>query len=229
MSLLETEKLLIIAPHADDETLGCGGTIAKLSNLGKEVFVLIATNANVGAPELFSQELINKVREEALSAHSLLGVKETLFAEFPAPCLDTFPIYKIANHISEILTRYNIDSMLIPHRGDIHLDHRRLFEASLIAARPIGTQKVKRIYAYETLSETEWAAPFPDDNFLPQIFVNIKDQLPKKLEAFSCFKSQIKDFPHPRSIKNIESLARLRGSTVSCEAAEAYSLIREII
>lgn len=229
MNLQEINNILIVAPHADDETLGCGGTMKKLSEYGKNVYVLVLTNANVGDSELFSKEAIVQVRREAIEAHKILGVKETFFADFPAPRLDTYPIYKIVNHISKVIKDNNIDTVFTTHRGDIHLDHKRTFEAVMVAVRPQGQYSVKRIYSYETLSETEWAAPYAEDNFRPNIFVEIINELEYKITAFACFKSQIKEFPHPRSTKGIEILANNRGITVSVKAAEGFTLIREII
>ena len=99
------KNILVIAPHADDEVLGCGATMAKLANQGNNVYVLIATNASIGAPELFGPEIIRQVRSEALEAHKLLGIKETAFLELPAPALDQYPRYKIANEIASVIRR----------------------------------------------------------------------------------------------------------------------------
>ncbi len=222
-------KILIIAPHCDDEILGCGGTMAKLTQNGHDVFVAIVTNGHLGAPELFSAEGTKKVRSEALQSHKILGVKETFFLDFPAPRLDTIPSYQLSIAISKIIKDKEIGVLYIPHRGDIHKDHRITYEAALVAARPINGCSVKRILAYETLSETEWAPPFGDDAFIPTVFESIEGFLDKKLEAFSCFSTQIKEFPHPRSLKNIEILSNFRGATVGKNNAEAFMLIREII
>lgn len=222
-------KILIIAPHCDDEILGCGGTMAKLAQNGHEVFVAIVTNGHLGAPELFSAEGTKKVRSEALQSHKILGVKETFFLDFPAPRLDTIPSYQLSLAISKIIKDKEIGVLYIPHRGDIHKDHRITYEAALVAARPINGCSVKKILAYETLSETEWAPPFGDDAFIPTVFESIEGFLDKKLEAFSCFSTQIKEFPHPRSLKNIEILSNFRGATVGKNNVEAFMLIREII
>lgn len=224
-----TNKILIIAPHCDDEILGCGGTMSKLTQNGHDVFVAIVTNGHLGAPELFSAEGTKKVRSEALQSHKILGVKETFFLDFPAPRLDTIPSYQLSIAISKIIKDKEIGVLYIPHRGDIHKDHRITYEAALVAARPINGCSVKRILAYETLSETEWAPPFGDDAFIPTVFESIEGFLDKKLEAFSCFSTQIKEFPHPRSLKNIEILSNFRGATVGKNNAEAFMLIREII
>ncbi len=222
-------KVLFIAPHADDEVLGCGATMNHSVNKGDDVYVLIATNASVGAPELFSPQLIKTVREEALAAHKLLGVKETLFLELPAPALDQYPCYKIADAIAEVLKRLDVDTVYIPHRGDSHKDHRAIHEAALVACRPVPGAKVKRVYAYETLSETEWGEPIPSEVFVPNRFVAVSEsEFEMKLKAMSCFKSQLREFPSTRSLECIEALGKLRGATVGSMRAEAFEVIREI-
>jgi LmbE family N-acetylglucosaminyl deacetylase len=223
------DNILIIAPHCDDEVLGCGGIIAKYAKKGANIYVALVTNGHLGAPELFSKEGTEKVRSETLQAHINLGVKETIFLDFPAPRLDSVPSYKISIAINEIIKDKLISVMYVPHRGDIHKDHGISFLAALVAARPINNCTVTQILAYETLSETEWAAPFGDDAFIPTVFEDISEYLEDKLVAFKCFSTQIKEFPHPRSLENIENLAKLRGATVGMERAEAFMLIRNIV
>ena len=222
------KNILVIAPHCDDEILGCGGTMSKHIRAGHDVYVAIVTNGHLGAPELFTKEGTEKVRSEALAAHKILGVRETFFLDFPAPKLDSIPAYQLSIRLASIVGDKKIDTMYIPHRGDIHKDHRITYEAALVAGRPINNSPVKQILAYETLSDTEWAPPFGDDAFIPTIFENIEGQLEKKLEAFRCFSTQIKEFPHPRSLKTIEILSNLRGATVGLSNVESFMLIREI-
>lgn len=221
-------KVLVVAPHCDDEILGCGGVIAKHIAKGTKLYVVILTNGNIGAPELFPKEGTDKVRAEALKAHKVLGVTDTFFLDFPAPRLDSIPSYKLSLELNKLIKKLHIDTLYIPHRGDIHKDHRIAFEASLVAARPINNCPVKTIYAYETLSETEWAAPFSDELFNPTVFENIENELVNKLEAFKCYETQIKEFPHSRSLRSIENLSNVRGATVGIENAEAFMLIRDI-
>ena len=216
---------LIIAPHPDDEILGCGGTIKKLSAAGTSVVVLVATR---GKKEMYSEERILNVRNEARKAHKILGVTETRFLDFPAPDLDRVSLAEISGAISEVIREYDIATVYLPHYGDIHHDHRAIFQAGLVAARPVNGIPVKSIFSYETLSETEWAAPLGDMTFIPTRFVNISDFFNLKLEAMKCFKSQLRDFPNPRSLKAIEALANLRGSTVGFNYAEAFMTIRII-
>lgn len=216
---------LIIAPHPDDEVLGCGGTIKRLSSEGTKVFVLIATR---GKKVMYSEESILNTRSDARNAHKILGVTETHFLDFPAPDLDMISIAEISLALSQVIKDLEISTLYLPHRGDIHHDHKIIFQAGLVAARPLEGNPVKRIYSYETLSETEWAAPFSNDSFTPTFFVNITDHLSAKIEAMKCFRTQLKEFPNPRSLKAIEALANLRGSTIGVNYAEAFVTIRII-
>lgn len=222
-------NILVVAPHCDDEVLGCGGTIARYASEGHTIFVVIVTNGHIGAPELFSKEGTENNRVQAKRAISLLGAKDLFFLDFPAPMLDTIPSYKISLALSEIIRKNQIDTIYVPHSGDIHRDHVITCECSLVAARPINNCSVKRIYAYETLSETEWAIPLQNQAFVPTVFVDITKQLKKKKEAFALYTLQAKTFPHPRSMESIECLAMRRGVTVGVPYAEAFMLIREII
>ncbi len=226
---MKHNKILVIAPHADDEILGCGATMAKAITGGDEVYVLICTNASVGAPELFSKETVEKIRNEARAAHKVIGVKDTFFLELPAPMLDQYPSYKITNQISPIIKELKIDTLYIPHRGDCHKDHRIIHEAAMVACRPLTNCSVKRVYAYETLSETEWGEPIFADYFIPTRYNTFSlEEFAIKLEAMACFKSQLYSFPASRSLEAIESLAKYRGACVSYSRAEAFMVIREI-
>jgi len=219
------KNILILAPHPDDEVLGCGGTMKKYAESGSKVNVVILTR---GTSKMYSDERIENVRKEAKNAHKILGVKETIFFDFLAPELDTIPLSEISKVISDVINKLNIQIVYLPHRGDIHNDHRAVFNAGLVACRPVGQYSVKEIYSYETLSETEWAAPFGDDIFVPTKFVNITEQMNHKLKAMECFISQLRTFPNPRSLESIEALAKHRGATVGFERAEGFLTIRNI-
>ena len=219
------DKVLIVAPHPDDEVLGCGGTIKKLSDEGRDVFVLVTTR---GKKELYSDKQVINVRKEGCDAHKILGVKETRFLDYPAPDLDLIPVASISQDINNIIRELNITTIYLPHHGDVHNDHKVIFNAGLVASRPVKGQTVKGIFVYETLSETEWAVPSNSDIFIPTCFVNISDVFSYKLEAMKCYKSQLRDFPNPRSLESIEALANLRGSTVGFTHAEAFMTIRII-
>ena len=221
------KKILVIAPHADDEILGCGATIAKHILEGDEVFIIIATNSHVGIPEFVTNENILHVRKEALKAHKFLGVKETIFCDFPAPALNAFPEYKISLAFSEIFNNIQPTILYIPHHGDIHQDHKAIHRAALVSARPQGKNKLLSILSYETLSETEWT-PMHEKAFVPNCFIDVSNVFDMKLKAFSFYKSQIREFPHSRSIEALEALAKYRGATIGVERAEAFVIERQI-
>jgi len=223
------KNVLVVAPHADDEVLGCGGTIAKHVRSNDRVYIAIMTNAAIGAPELFDVETLESVRAEALESHKTLGVEETIFYDFPAPQLEQYPQYKIAATLNTLIKDKQIDVMYIPHKGDLHLDHGVIYNASLVAARPLPGQTVRHIYAYETLSETEWGHPTVDAVFIPRHFnVLSNDDIASKIKAMKCFSSQLKVFPNTRSIKAIEHLSALRGAYVGATNAESFDIIRTV-
>ena len=222
--MFKNKNILIIAPHPDDEVLGCGGIIKKLSS-ENQVIVLVSSR---GVAKLYSDVRIENGRREARAAHAVVGVAKTLFLDYPAPELDTIPLADISRSFSEIIQQHEIDVLFLPHRGDIHHDHKIVFNAGLVAARPVGNCRVKEIYCYETLSETEWAAPFSDDAFIPTCFVNIEASIEAKKKAMKCYKSQLREFPNSRSLETIETLAKFRGSTVGMQYAEAFMIIRQI-
>ena len=219
------KNILVIAPHPDDEVLGAGGIIKKYSDAGFHVYILVVTRGN---PKYYSEAKIINVRQEALNAHKILGVKETAFLDFFAPDLDITPKSQISKAISEYLIKWQITDLYVPHLGDIHIDHRVVFESALVASRPKGNYTVQRIFSYETLSETEWAYPFNGYNFVPTHFVDVSDSISYKIEALKCFKSQIRDFPDNRSLECVEALAKFRGATVGIHRAEAFVSIRTI-
>ena len=157
-----------------------------------------------------------------------IGVEETRFLDFLAPELDTVSLAEMARAIEKILKELQINILFLPHNGDIHNDHKVVFNAAMVAARPINNYTVKEIYCFETLSETEWAHPFSNDVFIPNFFVDISDFFQTKIEAMKCFKSQLRDYPSSRSLEALEALSRFRGSTVGYHYAEAFMIIRII-
>jgi len=215
-------KVLVIAPHADDEVLGCGGTIVKHVVGGDTIRVCIVTTF------YHAQSYKEKVgrRDEVTRVENVLGVREPFYRlKFPNACLDMEPQKNLNDRLEEIISGFRPDILYIPHGGDLHKDHRLVFEAALVAARPATAPFIKRILSYETLSETEW---LPGKGFVPNYYIDITDFLETKLEAMKEYKSQLKDYPHPRSLERITSLAKKRGSEAYMGAAEAFIMIREV-
>ena len=217
--------VLVIAPHPDDEIIGVGGTIAKRAENGDMVYVCVVTK---GYAPLFYESLIEQGREECQEADKLLGVKETMFLDFPAVALETIPRYKLNGGLREVIEKIQPDEVYIPHRGDMQLDHQFVADAAMVALRPKYKDAVKRIYSYETLSETGWNIPNVTNEFVPTVYENISSTIEKKLAAMNIFQSQISAFPNARSIEANKALASFRGAMVTVNAAEAFSLIREI-
>lgn len=219
--------ILVVAPHPDDEVLGVGGTIASLASEGRDVHVVIVTH---GDPSMFPPEFIEQGRGEARRAHESLGVRRTVFLDgFPAALLDTVPQASLNAAIKDIVDAVRPELLFVPFQGDLHADHRRICEAALVASRPNGAGgPVRGILAYETLSETNWNPASMTGGFAPNLYVDISLFLDSKLRAMGMYESQLKEFPHERSLGALESLARTRGATVGCEAAEAFVLLRGI-
>jgi N-acetylglucosamine malate deacetylase 1 len=224
--LKRIERLAVVAPHPDDEVLGCGGTIARCVSDGVEVHLIFATT---GVPHLVSSEDHEQLRAEGRAAHTILGVTHTHFLDLPAARLDTVPQANINQALAAILQTVEPDTVLIPFFGDIHLDHQLLFSSALVATRPNQTAYPLRLWAYETLSETNWNAPYVTPPFAPTLFVDITSTLDRKVAAMKAYRSQIRAFPHERSVEAIKALARLRGATVHREAAEAFVLLRSVM
>lgn len=218
-------KVLVIAPHPDDEILGVGGTMRKRYEAGDEVYVCIVTKAY---EPLFPSAVTEQSRAEAREADKLVGAKETIFLDFPAVMLETVPRYEFNGKIGDVIAKIKPDEVYIPHRGDMQLDHQMVVDAAMVALRPKYEHKVCRIYAYETLSETGWNIPNTTNEFIPNVYEDISDYIDKKVEAMEIFKTQLAEYPNARSIGAIKALAQYRGSTVSVNAAEAFTLIREI-
>jgi N-acetylglucosamine malate deacetylase 1 len=218
-------KVLVIAPHPDDEVLGVGGTMARFASEGDEVYVVVVTK---GFPPDYPEDAYMLARQEAKAAHAVLGVKETIFLDFPAARLDTIPHRDLNAQLCEICRKVQPDKLFVPFVGDIHMDHQRVFLSSIVAARPNNSLAPKEVYAYETLSETNWNAPYLAPNFVPNVFIDISSHLETKLEAMQMYASQIQPFPSERSEEGLRALATLRGATVGRFAAEAFCLIRQI-
>jgi LmbE family N-acetylglucosaminyl deacetylase len=219
-------NVLIVAAHPDDEVLGCGGVTVRHAARGDRVYVVVVTR---GFPEIFSPEIDEEDRQHAREAHEILGGAGIFFLDFPAPRLDTVPGHELADAIREVIFSVNADVVYTPFGGDLHGDHKATYLATLVASRPINNCPVRRLLCYETLSETNWASPLDDSAFKPTVFVDISEVLERKLQALACFRNELKQPPHPRSLRAIEALARVRGSTAGLMAAEAFMLVREII
>lgn len=223
---MPTDSVLVLAPHPDDEVLGVGGTIARRRHEGHAVVVAVVTR---GYPPYVSEAGNRINREHCLRAHRVLGVSGTRFLDFPAARLDTVAHADLNAAVGTLMDELRPQEVYLPFAGDIHLDHQLAALSAMVAARPCRASTPSAVYAYETLSETNWNAPGIAPAFQPNVFVNITDHLDTKLKAFRAFEMQVQPFPHERSVDALEALARLRGATVGLHAAEAFMLLRHVI
>lgn len=220
------KSILVIAPHPDDEVLGCGGAIARHTDCGDDVHIVAVTRAD---PAIYPDDDEMAFREEVQAAHQLLGVASTTYLDFPAPRLDTIAGYQLADAIAQVIRQLQPHTVYLPHYGDLHTDHQRVYQAVLVATRPVNDCPVRQLLCYETLSETEWSPPRADSVFVPTVFIDIEPYLLLKLKAMSCYRSELKAFPHPRSLDALTALAKVRGATAGLAAAEAFAVVRQIL
>lgn len=211
-------SVLVFAPHNDDEILGVGGTIYKLSNQGYSIVIC----------EVTAGPSFQTLQEEAEKAHSILGVSRSIFLQLPSCGLESYSKTDMNERFTGIMQEIKPVTVFIPHYGDMHLDHRWVAEAAMVAVRPLHAPFVKKVLAYETLSETEWNTPSANNAFIPNVWIDISEEIDKKIAAMECFKSQVQLFPHPRSLEAIRALGQYRGSTIGARSAEAFMLVREI-
>ena len=174
------------------------------------------------------QKDYEKTVQEAKSAFKLLGVSFSQFLEIPATMINSKPLHEINAQILKIINDFNPHIVFCPY-PDRHIDHRLIFDAVMVTTRPVGIGKdIEVLAAYETLSETHWNAPHIEPNFTPNWVVDITQHIDNKLDALSCYKSQISDFPGPRSIEAIEALAKFRGTQAGFSYGEGFQIIRMI-
>lgn len=214
-------NILVFAPHNDDEVLGAGGTIAKYAGEGHDVYICEVTSG----PE---PDKVEALKEEARAAHAVLGVKDVYFLELPMVGLRHTPTAEINAKFHEVVIEVQPEFVFLPHKGDMNFDHAETTYAAMVALRPFNVPNLREILVYETLSETEWNTPTIDNAFMPNVYVDISTTMERKLEAMECYGSQLKEYPHPRSLEAIRALSMVRGTTICAEHAESFMLIRSI-
>jgi LmbE family N-acetylglucosaminyl deacetylase len=218
-----SERVLVVAPHPDDEILGVGGTIAKHAAAGDAVTILTVSGH---MPPLYPQEHYEQTLAEARRAHALVGVSDSRFLGIPATMLGTRPVHVMNGSITDVVREVLPSIVLVPF-PDRHVDHRIVFESAMVATRPVGPGgAIRLVAAYETLSETHWNAPHIEPNFTPNYVVDIGAQLETKLAALRCYESQIPAFPHPRSVEAVLALATFRGTQAGFAHGEALHVVR---
>jgi LmbE family N-acetylglucosaminyl deacetylase len=224
-------RILVIAPHADDETIGMGGTIARYAREGHEVVVAVVTGHGDDGPHpLWPRDVWDRVRAEARRACETLGVVELVFDEVPAALVADQPLWKLNQVTGAIVERVQPDALFVPFPFDLHRDHRDVFHSVSVAWRSSSAagRKIRDIHCYEVQSETHWNIPYVEAGFLPTMWMDISDTLEVKLEALSCYKSQLRPAPDARSLEAVRALAVWRGSQMAMSAAEAFVTVRTL-
>lgn len=220
-------KTLVVAPHPDDELLGCGGTLLRQITEGRTVAWLLMT-AMTEEAGWSAERIQQRAAEIEQVREGLQIVPHHLFAlGLPTGELDRIPMSILVKRISEVFIDFQPDEVLLPYPGDAHSDHRITFEAASACTKWFRYPSVKRVLAYETISETDFTINPCDPEFKPNVFVDVGEHLEQKVELMNIYKSEIGDYPFPRSGIALEALAQLRGSQAGYNAAEAFMLLRE--
>ena len=234
-------NILVISAHPDDEVLGMGGTIKKLTRNGNNVEILImatgitsrrsvdySNRIDYSSDETVAntlQQQIKDLRNDAKKAAKILGVKNIEFLDFPDNEMDTVSSLQITKKIEKTIAKFKPDSVYTHSHLDVNIDHRIIHHCVLTATRPKINNSVKEVISFEVPSSTEW---YFTSNFTPNFFVNISRELKIKQKALCAYKNEIRKFPHPRSTEAVEIIAKRWGTVSGFKAAEAFSLIRKL-
>lgn len=224
------KKILVIAAHPDDEILGIGGTVAKHILEGDECFALIlgeGITSRYEKPDLSDSNKVNELHNATFKVAKNIGYKEVYLEKLPDNRFDSIDLLNIIKLIERYIDKIKPGIIYTHHGGDMNIDHRKTYEAVLTATRPIGENYVNEIYCFETISSTEWNFEYVN-TFRPNYFIDITSTLDKKLEAIKFYEGEMREFPHPRSIKNLISTAEKWGSVINANYAEAFEVVRII-
>ena len=233
-------NILVIAAHPDDEVLGMGGTIKKYTKAGNQVKIIIMAtgiharrsdknknSTQYKVKKTTTDNMKNQVKQlqkDAKKSAKILGVNDIEFKDFPDNEMDTVSSLKITKTIEEVIEKFNPEIVYTHSPHDVNIDHKIIYNSTITATRPISS-KVKEVISFEIPSSTEWNF---HQIFSPNMFVDISKELQNKLDAMAAYKSELRDFPHPRSIKALESIASRWGSVSGFHFAEAFCLVRSL-
>jgi LmbE family N-acetylglucosaminyl deacetylase len=220
-------RVLAIAPHADDETLGCGGTLLKHRSHGDAISWVVVTRAH--QPQ-WSPDQLDRKEQEIQSVAAAYGFERVFRLDFSTIKMDTVPLGEIISSLHQVIDEARPECVYLNHSGDVHSDHRVIFSAVTSAIKPFysARHQVKRLLSYEVLSSTEAAPPDRATSFVPNVFSDVSPFIDRKLEIMSLYQSEAQPSPLPRAGESIRALARYRGATIGVEYAEAFMLVREV-
>jgi LmbE family N-acetylglucosaminyl deacetylase len=220
------KNILVIATHPDDETLGCGGTLLKHKRQGDRIFWLIATAATCEAG--FSQSFVDGRQKTISTISGLYGFDGVYDLGLPSTKVDTIPKHELVDHFHRVMWEIKPHTAYLPFFGDVHSDHKLVFEAAYCCTKSFRYPFVRKIMMMEVVSETEFGSPLQKECFIPNVFVDTSDFHQQKLEILANYESELGKHPFPRSVENISALATFRGSMAGSKYAEGFMLIKEI-
>lgn len=223
-------NILVIAAHPDDELLGLGGTIRRLVDEGAEARALILAEGMTSRGDRrddMDEALLEELKKDAEGAASEVGYSGIELCGFPDNRMDGMDLLDIVKAITKHVERHRPDTVFTHFHGDLNIDHQRVSEAVLTACRPVGDYCVRRIYAFETPSSTEWNYRYAEP-FTPNVYFDVGGTLEAKIRGMERYRSERREAPHPRSPESLRALAHYRGASIGVEAAEAFMLLREV-
>ena len=224
LGLSKKNKILVIAAHPDDELLGCGGTIIKLKK-DNDVKVVFLTNGVSARSK--KKKAINLRKNECLKVFKGLNLSKPTMFNFPDNQLDRVPLLKIIKKIEEIINKFKPNIIFTHYENCLNIDHQIAYRATITACRPLKKCPVKTILSFEVLSSTDWAI-FKNKSFQPNYYIDITDQIKKKIRFLKYYKSEMRKYPHSRSLKSLEALSKIRGTSSGFKFAEAFLLVRHL-
>lgn len=216
-----SKNVLVIAAHPDDELLGCGGVLGLHADRGDIVTSVVVCE---GESHRYEPGEVDQ-RSAAQKAAEILGVSELVLLGFADQHLDELTLTEIISPLEEVVRRVQPEVVYTHFGGDLNRDHQLVFEAAMVACRPTETT-IEGVYAFDTASSTEWGYP---RSFVPDTWVDISTSLERKLEAMACYESELRPYPHPRSIEALRNRAAAWGNQCCMEAAEVFMTIRRTV
>jgi LmbE family N-acetylglucosaminyl deacetylase len=222
--MIRVDNALVIAAHPDDEVLGVGGTIPLIQRAGGSVTILIVTDGS-STQYRGDDEALRLKQQDARRAAEALGCESLVQWDFPDMRLESIPHVELNDAIAGLVREHSFDTVFVHHRGDINLDHQRIYASTLVAIRPTPDCPVRQVLCYEVNSSTEWGSFTPQLAFRPAVYVDIEETVEMKADALDVYGSELREYPHPRSREAVVNRARVRGNEVGFAYAEAFELV----
>lgn len=223
---MPSDRVLVVAAHADDEVIGCGGTIARHVAAGDTVTLLLMTNG-VSSRSDWSADDVAQRQSACRESCAILGVSDCIWESFPDNAMDSVPLLDVAKTVSRVVDAVRPQVIYTHCLGDLNIDHEVTGRAVMTACRPQPGVSFREVYGFEVLSSTEWSHE-PRVGFSPNMFVDIEKFIRQKTAALEAYRMEMRSPPHSRSTAHVEHLAHHRGFTVGMFAAEAFMTYRII-